>query len=393
MTEPALEDPAFLAGDPDGAFAELRRAGSVRWHEPGAFWAVTGHADVLAVSKDPEVFCSGRGVLLADRSRQINPAESVLYLDPPAHGLYRRLVSRAFTPRRVATLEPRVRAVTRELLDALEPHAPVDLVETVTAPLPLMVIAELLGVPRSDLRDFRRWSDAVAEAATNLTEANAAVATELLVYFDAQLDARAEAPADDLLGALVAAQVDGEHLTRPEQLGFCMTLLVAGNETTRALLSGGVLTLAEHPDQRAALAADPAAIPAAVEEMLRWVTPIQAFARTAACPAELSGQRIEPADYVVMYYGAANRDEEAFGADARRFDAARSPNAHVAFGIGEHFCLGAGLARLEARVFFEELLARWPRHRLTGPVRHLPSTLLRQVESLPVLLDPPAVGA
>lgn len=388
MTTPPLSDPAFYAGDPDAQLAALRRTCPVRWHEPDGFWALSRHADVCAVSKDPLRWSSGNGVLLSDQHRDVNPAESVLFLDPPQHGHYRRLVSRAFTPRRVATLEPRIRELTSGLLDAMDPTAPVELVDAVTAPLPLLVIAELLGIPGSDRADFRRWSDAVMAAATDLTVANATVAMEMLVYFDAALDLRTTEPADDLLTALVTAEVDGERLTRPEQLGFCMSLLVAGNETTRALLSGGILALAEQPDQRAAVARDPSGTPAAVEEALRWVTPIVAMARTATGSAELAGQPIATGDFVLMLYAAANRDEEVFGPDADVFDATRTPNPHLAFGVGEHFCLGAGLARLEARVFFEEFLRRWPNYELAGEVVRVPSTLLRQVSRLPILLEP-----
>jgi len=327
-------------------------------------------------------------VLMADRGREIAAQDSILYLDPPRHGSHRQLVSRAFTPRRVAELEPRIRRLTVQLLDAVDPHQPVDLVDAITAPLPLLVIAELLGLPASDRADFRRWSDAVMEAATNLTEENALAALELFTYFEAQLDSRGTIPTDDLLTALVEAQVDGEHLSRQDQLGFCMTLLVAGNETTRSLMTGGLLALADVPEQRARLVADPSLVPQAVEEMLRWVTPIMAMARTATADVDVGGQPVGTGDYVVMVYAAANRDEEVFGEDAQRFDIFRTPNPHVAFGFGAHFCIGASLARLETRILLDELLRRWPAYQVLGPPRRAPSTLLRQVTGVEVLLDP-----
>jgi len=379
-----LGHPGFFAGEPDGALSDERRRCPVRWHDDGQFWALCRHADVVAVSRDPERFFSSGGVLMADRGREIAAQDSILYLDPPRHGQYRKLVNRAFTPRRVAELEPRIRAMTRQLLDAVDPREPVDLVEALTAPLPLWVIAELLGLPADDRADFRRWSDAVMQAATDLTEDTALLALELFGYFERHLDARTAHPADDLLTALVQAEVDGETLSRQDQLGFCMTLLVAGNETTRALLSGGLVALAEAPEQRAALVADPSAVPAAVEEMLRWVTPIMAMARTAAVDTDIGGCDVRKGDYVVMVYGAANRDEEVFGADAERFDVTRSPNPHLAFGFGEHFCIGAPLARLEARVVIDEVLRRWPDYAVLGPPRRAPSTLLRQITSVPV---------
>lgn len=380
----SLGDPAFFAGDPDGALAAQRRSCPVRWHEDLRFWAVCSQAEVQRVSSDPETFCSGRGVLMGDRERSISAQDSLLYLDPPGHGPHRKLVNRAFTPRRVAELERRIRELCRELLDAIDPISTVDVVDTLTAPLPLLVIGELLGLPATDRARFRRWSDAVMAAATALDDDNALAALELFGYFESLLDARSAAPGPDLLSALVQAEVDGDHLSRQDLLGFCMTLLVAGNETTRSLMSGGLLALAEAPDQRAALAADPSLVPRAVEEMLRWVTPIMAMARTTTRPAQVGGVGVDEGDYVVMVYGAANRDEEVFGPDADRFDVRRWPNPHVAFGFGEHFCVGASLARLETRVLVEEVLARWPDYRVAGPVRRTPSTLLRQITSLPV---------
>jgi cytochrome P450 len=379
-----LGDPGFFAGEPDLLLAEQRRACPIHWHGDLQFWALCRHADIQEVSRDPERFRSGAGVLLADRGREIAAQDSILYLDPPRHAPHRKLVSRAFTPRRVAELEPRVRALTTELIDGIDPEQPVDVVDALTAPLPLLVISELLGLPAADRHDFRRWSDALIAAATDLTDESAVAALELFEYFDDQLEARLGSPGDDLLSALVQAEVDGERLSRQDLLGFCMTLLVAGNETTRALMTGGLVALAEAPDQRAALARDPALLPGAVEEMLRWVTPIMAMCRTATADTSLDTTSIGAGDYVMMVYGAANRDEEVFGPDAGRFDIRRTPNPHLAFGFGEHFCIGAPLARLETRVMLDEVLSRWPDYRVVGPVVRAPSTLFRQITSAPV---------
>ncbi|GAC1316004.1 MAG: cytochrome P450 [Acidimicrobiales bacterium] len=384
MSEIGIDDPAFYAGDPDPVLAALRRDRPVSWHDD--FWLVTRHEDVASVSSRPDLFCSGGGVLPSDRRRTVSASDSILYLDPPLHARDRRLISRAFTPRTVTVIEPRLHTLAANLLDTIDPAAIIDAVDAISAPFPLLVIAELLGIPSSDHADFRRWSDAVMAAATDLNDDNATLAAELLVYFDDQLRRRAASPTDDLLSALVAAEVDGERLRADEQLGFCMTLLVAGNETTRSLITGGIATLARHPDQRDRLAVDPSAIPAAVEEMLRWVTPIMAMARTATVATTVGTCPVAAGDYVVMSYGAANRDEAVFGPDADRFDATRSPNPHLAFGFGEHFCIGAGLARLEARVLFEELLRRWPRFALAGEPVTIPSTVLRQYAHLPVRL-------
>ena len=358
MSAPALDDPAFWAGDAEPALARLRAETPVHWYEPGKFWALTRHADVLAVSKDPASFCSSQGVLMADRDRTVVAADSILYVDPPTHARYRKLVSAGFTSRRVAALEEQVRRLAREVLEAIDPTDEVDLVDAVAAPLPLLVIADLLGVTASDRDQFRIWSDAVMEAASQITDENALLALELMDYFTKALAERANAPRDDLLSVLVNAEVDGDRLALGEQIGFCMSLLVAGNETTRSAISGGLVALAEHPDQRSRLAGDPALLPIAVEEVLRWVTPISAMARTATADTVIGDEKVSAGDYVVMVYLSANRDEAVFGADAAAFDITRVSNPHLTFGIGEHFCLGASLARLETRVLLEELLSR-----------------------------------
>lgn len=382
-----LGDPAFFAGDPGPALARLRHRCPVSWQGTSGSWVVTSHADIQAISRDPETFCSGRGVLIADRHRPVAVEDSLLYLDPPRHSRFRKLISRAFTPRRVADLEPRVRDLAVELLTPIDPRRTVDLVDAVCAPLPLLVIAELLGLPAEHREDFRRWSDAAMAAATELTEESVRTTLELLDYFEAQLATRVASPSDDLLSALTA-EVDGARLSRRELLGFCLTLLVAGNETTRSLMAGGLVALAEHPEERARLIREPSLIPSAVEELLRWVTPVMAMARTTAGPTTVSGTDLDAGAFVVMVYAAGNRDEAVFGASADRLDVTRSPNPHLAFGFGEHFCIGASLARLETRILFEEILTRWPDYRLDGPVERAPSTLLRQVTRAPVRLAP-----
>ncbi len=383
-----LGEPEFFAGDPDRPLTELRRRCPVSWHERGGFWALTRHADIQSTSRDPDTFCSGRGILIADRHRQVAAEDSLIYLDPPRHDRYRKLVNRAFTPRRVAALEPRIRELATGLLDRIDPERSVDLVDALCAPLPVLVIAELLGLPARDRDRFRHWSDAVMEAATDLTEDNARAALELVSYFDGQLAARSETPTDDLLTALLLAEVDGIRLTRREVHGFCVTLLVAGNETTRSLMTGGLIALAEHPEQRAILVGRPALIPTAVEEMLRWVSPVMAMARTTTRPVTVGNAELGAGEYLVLTYGAGNRDEEVFGDSADRFDVTRSPNPHLSFGFGEHFCIGASLARLETRVLLEEVLGRWPDYEIAGEIERAPSTLLRQVSRAPVRLAP-----
>ena len=275
----------------------------------------------------------------------------------------------AFHARRVAGLEDFVRGLVGVLLDELGPGETVDAVERLAVPLPLAVIAELLGIPDEDRDRFRRWTDAIIEAADRQTDDTLVHLGELYTYFGAIAADRRRSPRDDLVSVLVQSEVDGQRLSDAEIMGFCMTLLVAGNETTRNLISGGILALAEHPDQRKQLAADRAAVAIGVEELLRWVTPVTSFCRTATRDVELGERAIREGDYVLLVYASANRDEAAFGPTAGLVDVTRQPNNHVAFGFAEHFCLGAGLARLETRVLFEELLTRLG---ASGPARPAP---------------------
>jgi cytochrome P450 len=386
MVVPNVGDPEFWERGPDDELAQLRRSCPVAMVPEAGFWAVSGHEQIVAMSKDSGTYSSAKGVLIGDLKRTVTGAESILYVDPPRHVAMRRIVNRGFTVRRVAQLEPVVERIVAEVLDAIDPTVPIDAVDAVSAPVPILMIAHMLGVPAEDLPTFRIWSDAIAIAATDPTDPRAMVAIDFFTYFNAKLDARAAEsnPPEDLLTAILA---DAE-LSRAEQLGFCMSLLVAGNETTRHLVSGGLVALAEHPEQRAALVERESLIPTAVEEMLRWITPIIAMARTTTCPVTLGGTDVDADAYLVMLYAAANRDEAVFGSDAGEFDVTRSPNPHLAFGIGEHFCLGAQLARLEARVVFTEVLRRWPHYQVLDGVQMGASTLLRETVKLPILLQP-----
>jgi cytochrome P450 len=386
MAVPNVHDPEFWQRGPDRELAELRRGCPVAHQAAAGYWAVTGHEEVVAISKDPATYTSSKGVLIGDMKRTVSGAESILYVDPPRHVAMRRIVNRGFTVRRVAELTPIIEQIVADVLDAIDPEVPVDAVDAISAPVPILVIAHMLGVPAEDLPTFRLWSDAIAIAATDPTDPRAMAAIGFFTYFNAKIDARVgeSDPPEDLLTAIIA---DAE-LTRAEQLGFCMSLLVAGNETTRHLISGGLVELAQHPDQRAKLAGDESLIPTAVEEMLRWITPIIAMARTTTCPVTLAGADVDADSYLVMLYAAANRDETVFGADAGEFKTTRSPNPHLAFGIGEHFCLGAQLARLEAKLVFTEVLRRWPDYQVLDGVQMGASTLLRETVKLPILLQP-----
>jgi cytochrome P450 len=385
-----LDDPAFYLGDPYPSYARLRAEDPVHRHHghDGSFWAVTRHADVQHISKNPDLFCSGKGVLLTDLTRPVLSTDSIIYLDPPLHSSHRKLLSPSLTVRRVSDLEPRIRELAVELLDAIDPSGPVEAVDALASPFPLLVIAELLGVPREDFDRFRRWSDAMIDSASEFTDESLGLAAELFMYVSDVVEQRRAHPGDDLISVLLAARVDGEALEPVEINMFCMTLLVAGNETTRTLLANGLIALAEHPEQRKLLVDEPARIPTAVDELLRWEPPIMNFCRTATRDVELRGTTIAEGDYLVMFYGAANRDESVFGPTADVLDVTRDPNPQLSFGYGEHFCMGAGLARMEARVLLEELLARWPRYELAGEVERIPSRFVRGINRLPLALEP-----
>ncbi|MBV8959871.1 MAG: cytochrome P450 [Actinobacteria bacterium] len=381
-----LKDPAFYL-DPHDAYRRLRDEEPVWWDEEAKVWAVSRHADVMAVSRDPKTFCNGKGVLLTDRERGVAATNSVLYLDPPEHQQHRKLVNPGFHPHRLVSLEPRVRELAKQIVDGLPEGEVFDLVEEVAVPLPLLVIADMLGIPGDDRDAFKKWSDLLIEAATEFTEENMTAALELFQYFAAVIEERRGQPGDDMISVLINGEVEGERLTEAELLGFCMTLLVAGNETTRNLISGGTRALAEHPDQLARLVADLDALPVAVDELLRWVTPVMSFARTATCDTQVGDQAVREGDFVLLLYTSANRDERAFGDTADQLDLWRSPNPHVGFGFGEHFCLGANLARMETRVMFDELLRRFPRIELAGEPDRLPSVLMNSLQRLPVVLS------
>jgi len=385
----APDRPEFFLGDPHAAFRRLRREDPLPWYEgSGGAWCVLKHADVMAVSRDPARFTSTRGIQIAvDTATMPRGAPTILEMDPPVHNLHRKLVIRAFTPGAARQMESMVRAIARECIDAIEPDAVGDLVDSLAVPVPMYVIAEMLGVPRADRPEFKRWSDAMIRAGGGMRSAETdASLGEMLGYFATVLAERRRAPKDDLVSTLARAEIDGAALDDSEILMFCITLLAAGNETTRNLISGGAWLLGRHPAERRRVVAEPKLLPNAIEEMLRWWTPVQSFTRRATRATELRGKRIAEGDVVLMLYASANRDEEVWGDDADRFDVGRdhARARQLAFGFGEHLCLGAPLARLEARVVFEELLARFPAYELAGEPEMLHSRLMHGIEHLPV---------
>lgn len=395
-----LDVAGFGGVDIDAAFAALRREAPVSRYEPGRFWAVMAHRDVQAISQNPETFSSAHGVMIGDqldaarldRGGSIaEGSEHLLETDPPRHRLLRRLVGGSFTPAAMGTFEDRIRKIVVDTLASVDISRPVDFVDAIATPIPVVVIAEMLGVPPADWRRFREWTDAmVVLLQADVTPEDAAAAGakvgELNQYLGELLAQRANDPGDDLITQLLQAEVDGESLSPLTAHSMCVAFLIAGNETTRSLMSGGVRVLAENGDARRKLAADPARIRSAVEELLRWVSPITAFMRMATRDAVVAGYDIPAGDYVAMFYRSANRDEDVWP-DAATFNPQRAPDpAHLAFGWGEHLCIGAHLARLETRLLFEELLARFPDFELAGEPQAVITPLSHATISLPVSL-------
>jgi cytochrome P450 len=382
-----IADPEFYAGDPFPHYARLRAEAPLAWLPDPGCWIATKHADVLRISRDPETFCSSAGILLMDIGRELPDIPgALLYVDPPEHGRYRRLVNPGFSTSHIRTLEAQIRARADALLAAIEPGTVVDVVERLAVPFPLLVIADLLGIDGEDWPRLRVWTDLMIEAAQGTTPESEAALGEMAMYFLDLVAERRVAPRDDLVSLLCTAEVDGAGLDDGELMMFYGQLLVAGNETTRNLVSGALQAFSEHPEQWARLREHPEAIPVAVEECLRWTTPVISFMRTATRDVELRGETIREGEPVLLVYAAANRDEEAFGATAEHFDAARDPNPHVSLGFGEHFCLGAVLARLEARVFLEEAVARFATIAPAGPVERLASGVIAGTLAAPLRL-------
>ena len=383
-----LHSPDFYAGDPYPAYRELRATAPVCWNDVTNFWALLKYEDIRFVSTNPATFTSTRGITIPDPQMGDAVQEgNLIFTDPPRHRQLRKLINSGFTRRRVAVLEPKIREIVRGILDGIEPDSVHEFADEIAAPLPTRMIAELIGAPADDWEQFRAWSDAATGTADPEIELDPLVAMgQLYEYFQKLIAARRVDARDDLLSVLAGAEIDGVRLTDEDLLNFAYLLLVAGNETTRNLIALGTLALIAHPDQCRLLVDDPALIPGAVEEMLRWTSPVVHMARTATTDVEIRGQRIAEGDVVVMLYGSANRDEDIFGADSEEFKVTRHPNPHIAFGCGEHSCVGAQLARLEACVMFDELLRRFPKLELVGAVDRMRATMVPGVKRMPVRL-------
>jgi cholest-4-en-3-one 26-monooxygenase len=377
---------------PFDQFAFLRRNAPVfRQQVPDPqlvdqIWVVSRYDDVRTVSLDTETFSSASGTTMRKvRPSRITPG-SFISLDDPEHGRLRSMVSRAFTPRVVRAFEQHYRELTVSVIEKALTQDAFDFVQHISAELPLLAICELLGAPEEDRHRIAKWSNAILGAEdpeyAGTPEAMMAAVMELAAYAGELAEERRKNPREDVMSALANATGDS-RLSDAEIEGFTILLLAAGNETTRNNISHGLLALLDHPDQLESLRNDPDRyLDSAVEEITRWASPVNSMVRRAQRNTELHGQAIAEGDWIGMFYGSANRDEDVFP-DADRFDIERTPNNHVAFGIGKHFCLGANLARIETKVMFSELLPRADL-RVAGPVRRMQSSFVRGIKELPV---------
>ncbi|GIU88648.1 MAG: cytochrome P450 [Acidimicrobiia bacterium] len=408
----ALDPTLFVRGVAHDVFDWLRAHDPVHRDERNGIWVVTKYEDVVNVERRPDVFSSAQGV----RPKGGGGGDlSIVSLDDPEHARQRRLVSRGFTPSRINAMVDHIREVARGLVDRVAARGECDFVDDIAKPLPLIVIAELLGLPVEDRDRLAAWSDTMmsAEGAEGdddpRLQAAAEAWAEYVTYLAGLMEQRRAEPRDDLISVLLQSADAGElafhedelrervaagglrdgDLTGDELLMFLVLLLVAGNETTRNALSGGIDALSRFPDQRERLVADLSLVNSATEEILRYVSPVISFSRTVTQDTELRGRELKAGDVVLNVYPSANRDEDVFE-DPHAFRVDRSPNMHLAFGTGPHFCLGANLARTEIRILLEELFSRLPDLRVApgaGPER-APNSLVTTIEHLPVVFTP-----
>ena len=391
---------SYVDGVPHAYLTYLRHHDPVHWQdEPGGpgFWAITRYEDCVTVNRDYERFSSAAQGTMPFEMEPDEIAQQglmMLNMDPPLHTRYRRLVNKGFTPRMVRDLEESIHRATDAIIDEVIEKGEADFVTQISAELPLQVIAELLGVPSDDRHRMFEWSNRMvgSEDPEYQAEAERAMTSAMELYaYAAELFAKKRIdPHEDLMSALTTVEIEGERLSEMELELFFLLLTVAGNETTRNLMSGAMDAFFRHPEQWQRLLDDRSLLPTAVDEMLRFVSPVMNFRRTAMVDTELSGTKIAAGDKVVFFHASANRDEDIFG-DPDTFDIGRNPNPHIAFGGGgPHFCLGTNLARMEIRVMFEHLLDRMPDIRQDGEVQRLQSQFINGVKHIPVAFTPSA---
>jgi cytochrome P450 len=368
---------------PFGILAKLRQETPIRYDSSRDCWDLFTYEDVHRVLKDPAAFSSKRGY---------KSGQNLLLMDPPKHAQMRDLVNKAFTPRAIQELAPRIQSISEELLKQINGNE-MDVVSDFATPLPVIVIAELLGVPAEDRSHFKRWSDVLVESAEDLTDAAIAKITqkrmqiteELTSYFKNILEIRSKSPQDDLISVLLSAEIDDKKLTEDEVIGFCILLLAAGNETTTNLITNGVRILTEEQGIQSELYRNPDLIPSFVEEVLRYYPPVVSIGRIATQDVQIEHKTVKTGDQVVSWIGAANRDPSKFP-NPDTFDLERKPNPHLSFGFGIHFCLGAPLARLEAKIALQTLLQHAEELKLVSnsSIIPIPSTFVFGVKNYPI---------
>jgi cytochrome P450 len=394
-----LVDPVRFArrGYPHAVWTRLRAEAPVAHFAPAgyrAFWAITKHADIVAIASQPQRFSSAHGIILGRANAVAVPSEMVVTLDPPRHGPMRRVASRRFTPRALSAQREEIERITVEILDRAATAGAVaecDFVERIAAPLPIAVVAWVLGVPRDDWGLLFRWTNEVIgkddpeyrRPGETPSQTIRRARGELHAYFDRLIEQRRGAPEDDLVSELVRAKIGEAPLTQEQLLAYCELMVEAGNETTRNAISGGLLAFCEHRGEWEKLRDRPELLSDAVEEILRWVSPITHFTRTATEDCEVRGSQIRAGEQVALFWASANRDEEVF-ADPFVFRVDRRPNPHLAFGVGEHFCMGAHVARVELETIFRHLLRRLAWFEVSGPVERLSSAVNGGLKHLPL---------
>jgi cholest-4-en-3-one 26-monooxygenase len=384
-------------GYPHDVWARLRAEAPVAYFTPEGFepfWAITKHADVQEIAKQALRFSSAQGINLRRAGAVVPPTDLLVMLDPPRHGPMRRAANAPFTPRGVRGRHADIERIAEEIVNTAAPmgsSGELDFVERIGAPFPLAVIASVLGVPRDDWDLLFRWTNEVIgkedpeyrRPGETPGQTIKRARSEVHAYFDRLIDQRRSVPQDDLVSELIRAEVEGKPLTQQQLALYCELLVEAGNETTRNAISGGLLAISEHPGEWEKLCTRPELLPDAVEEILRWVSPISHFTRVATEDYELRGEKIRAGDQVALYFASANRDEEVFEQPfAFRVD--RQPNPHLAFGFGEHFCMGAQLARVELEVMYWLLLERLEWFEVSGPVERLSSITNGSLKHLPI---------
>jgi cholest-4-en-3-one 26-monooxygenase len=384
-------------GYPHAVWTRLRAEAPVAHFAPQGyrpFWAITKHRDVIDIASQPLRFSSAQGIILGPAGAVPVPSEMVVTLDPPRHGPMRRVASRRFTPRAQQAQRAEIERIAVEILDRAATAGEVaecDFVESVAAPLPIAVVAWILGVPREDWGLLFRWTNEVIgkddpeyrRPGETPGQTIRRARGELHAYFAHLIEQRRTEPRDDLVSELIGATIDGAPLTHEQVLSYCELMVEAGNETTRNAISGGLLAFCEHRGEWEKLRDRPELLSDAVEEILRWVSPITHFTRTATEDCELRGARIRRGDQVALFWASANRDEDVF-VDPFTFRIDRRPNPHLAFGVGEHFCMGAHAARAELETIFRHLLARLEWFELSGPVERLSSAVNGGLKHLPL---------